>query len=353
MNDEDKQETLNLYSAVFDECGNENELLQLLGSPTRQAVNLYRAYDANERRQQMAAGYLAEEPEFVRVIEDIRKKADSLGISTTHVDVDQMTIFDQLDAAAEVLNMTMDPGKEETTTDEPLPELPVNDSLFPDEDLHNDLQPPAPEIPMAAAQQPAAESWKQAPDNVSDEINGEVEAFLKDFRIPDEQTTAGRTKDAFTKQSGSDMNSLKDNRQASSEKTPLERPAKRDVSDLPFFSQAQKARKKPRVVLLILFLLVAVPVTLACVCLLLIPTLLSLSLSGAGIICGVWGLMAAFTRFFVFADILVVFGLSLVILALGLLFLWVFFWLLFGVIPDLIRGVCGLARRWCYKEVAA
>ena len=353
MNDEDKQKALDLYSTVFDEVSSENEILQLLGSPTRQAVNLARAYNANERKQQMAAGYLAEEPEFVQVIEEIRKKADELGLSVTHVDANQMSMFEGPDAAAEFLEQTEQPDAEQTTADVDLPELPVNESLFPDEDLHSDLQPPAPEIPMAAAQQPVAETWTQAPAYSADANDKEVEAFLKDFHIPDDQAAAGNTKNAHNRQSGSDMKTPTDDLYAPRAKAPAERPAAKDVPDVSMYLKGQKARTKPRIMLLILFILIAVPVTLACICLLLIPTLLSLSLSGAGIICGVWGLMAAFTSFFVFADILVVFGLSLVILALGLLFLWIFFWLLFGVIPDLIRGVCGLARRWCYKEVAA
>ena len=66
---------------------------------------------------------------------------------------------------------------------------------------------------------------------------------------------------------------------------------------------------------------------------------------------GVSGLITAFTSFSVFADILLVFGCTLIVLALAVLFLWIFIWLIFGVIPGLIRGVCALARRWCYKEV--
>ncbi len=110
-------------------------------------------------------------------------------------------------------------------------------------------------------------------------------------------------------------------------------------------------RSKPRVALLILFLLFAVPITLACICLLLLPAALTL---GAGLFAGavgVTGLTATFGGFTVFADILLVFGSTLIVLALALLFLWLFIWLIGGVIPALIRGVCALARKWCYKEV--
>ena len=48
-----------------------------------------------------------------------------------------------------------------------------------------------------------------------------------------------------------------------------------------------------------------------------------------------------------------VLGCALVVLALGLLFLWMFVWLMAGAIAGLINGVIKLAGKWCYKEVPA
>ena len=45
-------------------------------------------------------------------------------------------------------------------------------------------------------------------------------------------------------------------------------------------------------------------------------------------------------------------GTALVVLALGLLFLWLFVWLIFGGMGGLIRGVVNLGRKWCYREVS-
>ena len=67
---------------------------------------------------------------------------------------------------------------------------------------------------------------------------------------------------------------------------------------------------------------------------------------------GISGLIAAF-GFTVFADILVVFGLSLASTAIGLLLAWTFIWLLIGAIPGFIRRVLALGRKLCYKEVSA
>ena len=57
--------------------------------------------------------------------------------------------------------------------------------------------------------------------------------------------------------------------------------------------------------------------------------------------------------FSVFADILLVFGLALAAAAIGLLLLWTFIWFLAGAIPGVIRGIVGLGRKLCYKEVSA
>ena len=50
---------------------------------------------------------------------------------------------------------------------------------------------------------------------------------------------------------------------------------------------------------------------------------------------------------------LLLFGAAVVLLALGLLFLWIFVWFIAGAIAGLIAGVIRLGGSWCYKEVAA
>ena len=103
--------------------------------------------------------------------------------------------------------------------------------------------------------------------------------------------------------------------------------------------------------LLILFLLLFVPITLFCIAVLLLPTLLCLSLGVSTVMLGIAGLSAAFTSFSVIADILLVLGCALVVLALGLLLVWTFIWFVFGAIPGLVRGVIALGRKLCCKEV--
>ena len=42
---------------------------------------------------------------------------------------------------------------------------------------------------------------------------------------------------------------------------------------------------------------------------------------------------------------------ALLLLAFGLLFLWLFIWFIGGAIVGLVRGVIELGQSWCFKEV--
>ena len=50
MYEEDRQEALALYEQMFDEANDETELIRFLGSPTKQAVAVAHAYNANNRK---------------------------------------------------------------------------------------------------------------------------------------------------------------------------------------------------------------------------------------------------------------------------------------------------------------
>ena len=50
---------------------------------------------------------------------------------------------------------------------------------------------------------------------------------------------------------------------------------------------------------------------------------------------------------------MVVLGAALVVLALGLLFLWIFVWFVGGAIAGLINEIIKLGGKWCFKEVSA
>ena len=100
MYEEDRVRALAMYNSMFDETDDETGLLQLLVSPTRQAVNLARSYDARERKLQAhaqareAGAAVEEEPSFVQVIDRIRDQAASLGPKAPAVSDDQFSLFE-------------------------------------------------------------------------------------------------------------------------------------------------------------------------------------------------------------------------------------------------------------------
>ena len=347
MYEEDRERALALYSSLFDETDDETGVLQMLVSPTRQAVNLARAYDARERKLQVQAQSRgeapeADEPAFVQVIEKLRVQAAALGAPVNKVSADQFSLFE--DAARE--SSLFD---EVGPAPEPAPEPAVQTDLFFD-------IPPAPAAePESAAEAESAES--PAPDTAEAPAFDPAEAVLDSFAMPDEepaQTEAEAAAPAPAMKpapapvqeewSGS-MPGVQPSVQ-----TPAPHP-ERPRSEILAGSRPLFTKSKPRVGLLILFLLFAVPITLLCILLLLAPAAFALGVGALTGWLGVSGLLATFGSFSVFADILLVFGCTLIVLALAVLFLWIFIWLIFGVIPGLIRGVCALARRWCYKEV--
>ena len=376
MYEEDRERALAMYSSLFDETDDETGVLQMLVSPTRQAVNLARAYDARERKLQVQAQSRgeapeADEPAFVQVIEKLRVQAAALGAPVNKVSADQFSLFE--DAAKETALFD-----EVGPAPEPTPEPAVQTDLFFD-------IPPAPAAePESAAEAESAESL--APDTAEAPAFDPAEAVLDSFAMPDEepaQTEAEAAAPApamkpapapvqeewsgsmpgarpapvpppFAESEKPAEPALSFTQSMPAPQPPVQTPApqpERPRSEILAGSRPLFTKSKPRVGLLILFLLFAVPITLLCILLLLAPAALALGVGALAGWLGVSGLLATFGSFSVFADILLVFGCTLIVLALAVLFLWIFIWLIFGVIPGLIRGVCALARRWCYKEV--
>ena len=355
MYEEDRQRALEEYEEIFEEAGNENAVLQLLVSPTRQAVNLARAYDSRDRRSPAEE---EEAPAYLAVIEDLRRQAGALIPEVPPAaDDDQISLFEEPDVAETVFD-SLELGSLPELEPDDLPETPPAEiDHYPDEDRSAETAPP-PAVPERSL--PAEET----PDREADDFSDSVEAFLADFTVRGEK--AGENAPAhpaeFPDSEREESSASVPERIPAADRHDEDRslpaePRKRapdmradelpELPDLPAMT-----KKKPNTALLILFILIAAPITLLLVGLLLLPAALCLGLAAAGLCLGFSGLVAAFTSFPVFADILLVFGLALVLAALGLLLFWCFVWFLAGAIPGLIRGVCGLARKLCYREVA-
>lgn len=348
MYEEDRQRALAMYSAIFDETGDENGVLQLMVSPTRQAVNLARAYDAKERKLQVTAQARGDggedEPAFIQVIDQVRKQAAALGMVTDEVPDDQFSLFEDAELDTDIFDpqtLADELPAEADTEVEPLPEMPDRypDAEEPEEDKAPETAPPAAPVEEA--------------DGETEEFADAVDEFLADFTLPAEEPVEAAepevvaveqtvlvVEEAAPVQTQETGSAVPEGQNAAAAWAGLDTIAPRTV-------------RKPRVALLILYILIAVPLTLLGIAILLIPAVLALALAVLAIRTVIFGLGAAFGSFSVFADILLVLGVSLVVLALGVLFGWLFIWLLGGAIGGLIRGVCALGRKWCYKEVTA
>ena len=402
MYEDDRQTAIAMYNRMFDEADDEQALLQFLVSPTRQAVILARKYDARERKLQVHAQTRDEShmqpadeiPEFVTVIERLQQEAMTLGVVIPPVSEDQISLFDDVTEPeetpqADAENPAVSAASADTAPEAVIPAV-TEESTAPAESEN-------PAATMANAVQEGhqgadTEAEEEAPaeaDGVQAEEKGSVEhfadavdAFLADFSIangelihndpdtktgsepdvepgaetsPEESAEAVPAADAAAAKQAEPDITLVPAAPGETEKTAVEdKPAPaaavEERAELP--EEDTEYVRKPVVALLILYIILAVPLTLIGIAILLLPTLLFLLLAFLAGWLGIEGIIATFGGFAVLADILVVVGAALVVLALALLFLWIFVWLVGGAIVGLIRGVCWLGGKWCYKEVA-
>lgn len=333
MYEEDRQTALAMYSKMFDDAVEEQLLLQFLVSPTRQAVVLARSYDAKERKLQVHTQSRAEDgyaeaaegelPPFILSISDLQQEAAAQGIFEPvevppQVDENQFSLFDEAAPAA--------------------PEAGWNEPAA-----------PAEEAPLPEEEAPVSDSVSEFADA--------VDAFLADFAIADgelvskggEASASAGEPEPLPAEEAEDMDAPVPEK-GDSLPVPVDAAP---VMELPEEEEEAEpaTRRKANVFLLILYVIFAIPLGLLGIAALLVPTLLSLSLAICFVSAGVLVLTAAFGGFAIFADLMVILGLAIILLALGLLLTWLFIWFIGGAIVGLIRGLCHLGGKWCYKEV--
>ena len=338
MVEEDRQTALSMYSRLFDDAADEQQLMDLLVSPTRQAVVIARTYDARERRQQLESPDRDEAaPSFVLAIDklyqQVAPKASDRAAqqpeprAEANGPVSQFSLFaDEPHPIDDSEYVPFQIEADAVPIEEPVEELPEEPAEQPPEEPAGDAE--------ERAEEAEGEEAPPAPAQAAEEVRAdEPEA------IPAAETEAAEAADAPVP--------------APVPELPVEKPMKTTSLnaadyDLDFIPET---RRKARVFLLILFVLLAIPVTVLGIALLLIPTVLALALAVAVIVLGSAALVAAFSGFPKLADILIVLGTALIVLALGLLLLWLFVWFLGGAIGGLIRSMIDLCRKWCFVEV--
>lgn len=300
MYEEDRQNALAAYSRMFEEAEDEQKLIQILVSPTRQAVIVARAYDAKERKLQVTAQSRessvpmeadGEEPDYMKAIGAVRNEAMEKDILRSIVLENQMSFF----------------GEEAEETEQP-----------------------------EQVQESPEQQNEETPDSESAPAD-EVDAFLAEFHVED------------------DIQQLQTNETAppaDGEDAPAEEPAPEREPVQPLAEEEEEPRREAMIGWLTLFMIFAIPVGLAACAVMVVFALAFLALAALVAVAGVFALKSLFLGFAVFADILLVGGAAIALLALALLFLWTAVWFLAGAIPSIIRGLTELGRNWCYKEVA-
>ena len=288
MYEEDRQRAMSLYSRMFEEAGDEHALIQALISPTRQAVVVARAYNSNLGRLSLSASTKAA-PE----------------------DRDENGVPDYVQAIEAV--------REQAWADLNLPAEAEETEEAPAEAEEAEEAPAEAE---EAEEAPAeAEEAEETPAEAEPENKSKPEG-IEFFTLPEEGKETPES-DTLLDENAFNVNS----------------------------DALRKPRRKAKPFALFLYILLAIPLTICAIAVLLVPALLFLALSVAVIICGVVLVSTAFKGFAVFADIMVVLGLSMVLFALGLLFLWTAIWFVGGAIVGVVHGVAVLCEKWCYKEV--
>ena len=365
MYEEDRLTAIGMYSDMFAATADEQALLLFLGSPTRQAVQVARAYNAKERKLQVHSQSKNEDgleydpdevPDFVLAINKIAEGA-ALIAGERPIPAEEQ-IPEEREAPEGQFSLFEEGAEEpEPAPEQAEPHIPAE-------------EPPAAELPMEeqapaiAADEPAAAPEAEAvelpeePEAEAAPAEGEaqaVEELPAVMDAPAEEEAEPAEKDAVDEFiDGFAIVEQAESAPDSAMEPVAEIPAEALVlEDVPMTPAVVETVRQPRVALLILFIILAVPITLLGVALLLIPTLLSLVPACGFIVIGVTALIAAFAGFAVLADILVMLGISILGFALGLLFLWLFIWFIGGAIVGLIKSVISLGGDWCYKEVPA
>ena len=164
MYEEDRQTALAMYERMFNDAADESALLQLLGSPTRQAVVIARVYNTKERKLQVESQSRREDdeaeaaPRFVLAIDEIYQKIQVKEPEERQVADGQFSLFqeDQFPIKAEEYQPF--PGKAEAA--------PIREQ--------------APEAPLAAAE--AQSEQPEQPETTEQPVDA-VDDFIQTMTI--------------------------------------------------------------------------------------------------------------------------------------------------------------------------
>lgn len=406
MFEEDRQRALSVYESMFEEAEDDTALMQFLGSPTKQAVTVARAYNAKERRlavtSQAGEGnedvVNDEEPGFVRAINRIRDAAVEQGVIPDAV-TGQYSVFEEQDTVpaegeAPAENGEPEPADQPEEAEEQVDE-PVSEAFEQDEkeEEQSEEENAFEELPIFTLEDSEEESELPEEAEETDGEDAETEGFpeesITDFEESETETEQEEDTADVVDDQIEEIQEEYDNFQldlgpipeetrvepeeidemmatfrgketqpvpvhTSSEQTTLTEFEEMPAEDATPWRQVSEDDGPPSGKLsiprAILYLIVAVPLTTAGVLILLIPTVLFLGLAVVAGVAAFRVATLAFNSFAVFADIVVVLGAALVLLALAIFLFWIFVSFIGGAIAGLINLAIRIGGKVCYRE---
>ena len=293
MSEEDRKTALGIYGDMFDDAPDEQALTGFLISPTRQAVYMARAYN---KKPESAFDPMKEYGEQPEEPEDERPG--------------YIKALDHARAEAENEGIVSPYSFAEPESEEPLEETESEKPL----------------------------------EETEPEEHQEVDDFLLSKDTESEETEE-------TEKPEESEEPVKNEETVKDEENDDDEPVETGKTEIKQDSKGKTVKKRP--LLLLLFLLIFIPLGLLGIVFLIGFAAVALACGAAACALGIFGVRAALTGFPIVADIIIILGAALISLALGLLFFWIFIWLLFSVIPGLIKEIAGLGKRWYLKEVDA
>lgn len=346
---EDRSEILKQYNDMLDNADDEQALLESFGSPTRLAVAISRNYQRDERKLSVHAdskdGDKNEVSKFRPVIPTPANKASQPVLKPREPDessyIDIIEEIRREKAAEEGVEYKPIFFKDEKKP-EPEPEPGVGEAPVEEPET-------APEAPV----EPAQETPKEEPDKEeasAQETEGAEETADEAAEASEESEEAAEEETPAEEASAEE---------APVEAAPAEEAGETDIvveiEELPADAAEEEREvrtvKKTRIFPLILYVIVSVPIGLV---LLLLMLGIELSIFGVGLLglkVGFELLAFTFSGMQVFADVLICLGVTLGVLALGVLVTWLGIWLIIVSVPGLIRGIIKLGKKLCVKEV--
>lgn len=336
MHDEDRLAALSMYEEMFRKAQDQEILLSCLKSPTKQAVLLARTYDAKARRKELSGETTGGGiPGFIALISDISEDAlESAGYSPA---------APQPASAEEPVFRSVSPVAEETEalgdeTEVTEPESPAFSGLelnF-EKEISSFMTVASEDAPADPPEETAVQEEKSDYETAvidADSVPSAEELIDGFFLSAPKESTASPLSEAEAALASAPVFAQQ-----------IDEPAGKSAP-----AKAAPKKGKTNVFLAVLYSLAAIPFTVLIILLLLVFASVSLGASVAALIFGGKALLACFGSFAVFADIMAVMGASFILIALGVLLLWIFLWIIIRAIPGVARGVFLLGKKLCTK----